>query len=357
MDPPHLDFVNLPFAYHATDTNVRSRFRDGAWSEAALTSDEHLTLHMASVCLHYGQAIFEGLKAYERPDGRVQLFRPMENARRLQQSARTLLMEPVPETLFRDAVHRVVQANRRFVPPSGSGAALYIRPLEIGISPEVGLKPSREYLFMVFVTPVGPYFKSGFSPITLLVTEELDRAAPGGVGGAKAAGNYAASLRGTVSARAQGYAEVLYLDAREKTYIDESGASNFFAIRGNTFITPASPSILASVTNLSVRRLARDMGLGVEHRPVAVDELSTFDEAGALGTAAGITPVGTIVYRGQEFVYSQDGRAGPVTTHLYEHLMAIQTGEAEDPYGWCEVVPERAPQEACRDHRDEAVVA
>lgn len=357
MDPPHLDFENLPFAYHATDANVRCWFRGGAWSEAEITSDEHITLHVASVCLHYGQAIFEGLKAYERPDGKVQIFRPMENARRLQRSACKLLMEPVPETLFRDAVYRVVQANRRFVPPYGSGAALYIRPLEIGISPEVGLKPSRAYLFVVFATPVGPYFKSGFFPIRLLVDEELDRAAPCGVGDAKAAGNYAASLRGTVAARARGYSEVLYLDAREKKYIDESGASNFFAIRGNTFITPASPSILASITNLTVRRLALDMGLEVEHRPVEVDELATFDEAGALGTAAGITPVGTITYRGQEFVYSRDGKAGPVTTRLYERLTAIQTGEAEDPYGWCEVVPEGAPQEPRMEHLDKAVMA
>jgi branched-chain amino acid aminotransferase len=334
-----LDFPNLPFAYQKTDANVRFWFRNGAWSPAEVTADEYLTLHMAAVCLHYGQAIFEGLKAFERPDGRVQTFRLEENARRLQKSARKLLMEPVPEEIFREAVHKAVLANRRFVPPHGSGASLYVRPFQIGVSAEVGVKPSRDYLFMVFVTPVGPYYKAGFTPVRLLVEEEIDRAAPGGVGDIKAAGNYAAGMRATMAAKAKGYSEVLYLDVREKKYIDESGSSNFFAIRGNTFITPASPSILGSITNLSVRRLALDMGLQVEQRPVSVDELPTFDEAGALGTAAIITPVEAITYRGKDYVYARNGKAGPVTTELYERLTAIQTGEADDPYGWCEVIP------------------
>ncbi|MCZ7661465.1 MAG: branched-chain amino acid aminotransferase [Thermoleophilia bacterium] len=340
MDRADLDFAHLPFAYHKTDANVRVFFREGAWSAPEVTSEEYLTLHMASVCFHYGQAIFEGLKAYERPDGRVQTFRARENARRMRHSAEKLLMEPVPEEVFLDAVQRVVQANRRFVPPHASGASLYIRPFEIGVSAEVGVKPSIDYLFMVFATPVGPYYKAGFTPVRLLVQEEIDRAAPGGVGDTKAAGNYAASLRATVAAKKQGYSEVLYLDAREKRYIDESGSSNFFAVRDRTFITPASPSILRSITNASVRRLALDMGLSVEERPVAVEELASFEEAGALGTAAIITPVEAITYGEQEFVYAKDGQAGPITTALYERLTAIQTGEAEDPYGWCEVVPD-----------------
>lgn len=339
MDPAHVDFANLPFAYHKTDANVRFWFRDGAWSEAEVSADEFLPLHMASVCLHYGQAIFEGLKAYERPDGDVQIFRPMENARRLQRSARKLLMEPVPEDVFHEGVQRGIQANRRFVPPHGSGASLYIRPFEIGVSAEVGVKPSGDYLFMVFVTPVGPYYKTGFTPVRLVVQEEIDRAAPGGVGDVKAAGNYAAGMRATMAAKERGYSEALYLDARTKRSIDESGSSNFFAIRGNTFITPSSPSILPSITNMSVRQLARDMGLRVEERPVSVDELATFDEAGALGTAAVITPVGAITYQDRDFVYAKDGKAGPITTALYRRLVAIQTGEAEDAHGWCEVVP------------------
>ncbi len=340
MDRADLDFANLPFAYLKTDANIRYWFRDGRWSEGELTSDDTITLHMASTCLHYGQEIFEGLKVFERPDGRIQTFRLDENARRLQRSARKLLMEEVPVDLFKEAVHRVVRANRRFVPPYGSGASLYVRPLLLGASAEVGVKPSREYLFLVFVTPVGPYYKAGFQPVRLIVEEEIDRAAPGGVGDVKCGGNYAAGMRATMAAKEKGYAEVLYLDAREKKYIDESGSSNFFAIRGDTYLTPTSPSILPSITNKSVQQLARDMGMAVEPRPIAVDELGTFDEAGCLGTAAVITPVESITYRGTEYVYGTRGRAGPVTTRLYEQLTAIQWGEAEDPYGWTEIIPE-----------------
>jgi branched-chain amino acid aminotransferase len=340
MERAGLDFAHLPFAYHKTDTNVRYRCRDGVWDPGELTSDESLTLHMAATCLHYGQEIFEGLKVFERPDGRLQTFRLVENARRFQRSARKLLMEPVPEELFRQAVHRVVLANRRFVPPYGSGASLYVRPLLLGASAEVGVKPAREYLFLVFVTPVGPYYKAGFTPVRLIVEEEIDRAAPGGVGDVKCGGNYAAGMRATMGAKGKGYSEVLYLDCREKKYIDESGSSNFFAILGKTYATPASPSILPSITNMSVRQLARDLGLAVEERPISVEELGRFDEAGCLGTAAVITPVEAVTYRGQDFVYAKDGKAGPVTTELYRRLTAIQLGEAPDPYGWTEIIPE-----------------
>jgi branched-chain amino acid aminotransferase len=340
MERAELDFANLPFSYLKTDANVRFRFREGAWSAAEVTSDEYLTLHMAAVCFHYGQAIFEGLKVFERPDGRMQTFRLEENAKRMQRSANKLLMEPVPVDVFRDGVFRAAQANRRFVPPHGAGASLYVRPFEIGVSPEIGVKPSAEYLFLVLVTPVGPYYKAGFTTVRLVVEEQIHRAAPGGVGDIKAAGNYAAGMRATQAAKAKGYAEVLYLDSHEGRYIDESGSSNFFAIKGDTFITPASDSILPSITNMSVQRLAEDMGLRVERRPVAVDELSTFDEAGCLGTAAIITPVELVAFREQDFVYSKDGSPGPVTTELYQRLTGIQFGEAGDPYGWTEIIPE-----------------
>jgi branched-chain amino acid aminotransferase len=233
-----------------------------------------------------------------------------------------------------------VQANRTFVPPYGSGASLYVRPLLLGISPEVAVVPSHEYLFMIFVVPVGPYYKAGFTPVRLLVEEAIDRAAPGGVGDAKCGGNYAAGMRATMSAKEKGYAEVLYLDTREKKYLDESGSSNFFAIAGNSYITPASPSILPSITNLSVSHLAADMGLAVERRPVSVDELPGFEEAGCLGTAAVITPVEAITYRDQEYVYAKDGKAGRITSDLYRRLTSIQWGEVPDPYGWTEIIPE-----------------
>jgi branched-chain amino acid aminotransferase len=340
MDRADLDFANLPFAYLKTDANIRYWFRDGAWSEGELTADEYLNLHMAAVCLHYGQEIFEGLKVFERPDGRMQTFRLRDNAFRLQRSARKLLMEPVPADIFCEGVRRVVLANRRFVPPFGCGASLYVRPYEIGVSAEVGVKPSSDYLFLVFVTPVGPYYKAGFTPVRLLVEEDIARAAPGGVGDVKAGGNYAAGMRATVGAKERGYSEVLYLDCREKEFIDESGSSNFFAIRGNTFVTPASPSILGSITNQSVQQIARDMGLSVEQRPISVSELPSFQEAGALGTAAAITPVEAITYRNTDYVYGHPGQAGPITTELYRRLSGIQSGELADPYGWTEVIAE-----------------
>jgi branched-chain amino acid aminotransferase len=340
MERAPLDFAKLPFQYQKTDANIRYWFRNGSWSAGELTADEHVPIHIAATCLHYGQEIFEGLKVYERPDGRLQSFRLMENARRCQRSAKKLMMQPVPDELFRDAVQRVVRANRRFVPPYGSGASLYVRPLLLGVSAEVGVKPSKDYLFLVLVTPVGPYYKGGLTPVRLIVEEEIERASPGGVGDVKCGGNYAAGMRGTLPAKERGYAEVLYLDAREKKYLDESGSSNFYAVIGRTYATPASPSILPSVTNMSVRQLAQDLGLRVEQRPIAVDELPTFDEAGCLGTAAVITPVESITYRGQDYVYAKGGKAGPITADLYGRLTAIQVGEAPDPYGWTESIPE-----------------
>jgi branched-chain amino acid aminotransferase len=340
MERANLDFANLPFAYQKTDANIRYWFRNGKWSAGELTADESIPLHIAATCLHYGQEVFEGLKAYERPDGRVQTFRMMENARRIQRSARKLFMQPVPDEIFRDAVQRVVRANRRFVPPYGSGATLYIRPLLLGVSAEVGVKPSHDYLFLVLVTPVGPYYKGGLTPVRLIVEEQIDRAAPGGVGDAKCGGNYAAGMRATLPVKEKGYAEVLYLDCREKRYLDESGSSNFYAIIGKTFATPASPSILPSITNMSVQQIAKDMDLRVEQRQVSVDEIPRFNEAGCLGTAAVITPVESITYRGTDYVFAKDGKAGPLTAELYKRLTAIQWGESEDPYGWTEIVTE-----------------
>lgn len=303
-----------------------------------VTSGADVTLPLAAVCLHYGQAIFEGLKGFEHPDGTVHVFRPRDNAGRFRRSALKLAMEPVPEELFLEGVFLAVRNNRRFVPECGAGGSLYIRPVEIGVSAELGLKPSREYLFAVFVVPVGSYFAGRGVPVRLLVREDLDRAAPQGIGDVKAAANYAASLRGTVDAKARGYTEVLYTDARTKRFLDESGASNLFAVRGATLITPASPSILPGITRLCVQQLARDMGLLVEDRPVSVDELPSFDEVGLSGTAAGIIPVHSITYREEEIVFG-DRAAAPITTRLSAMLTAIQRGEAADAYGWCEAVP------------------
>lgn len=332
-----LEFGSLPFGYMKTDINVRYTWRDGQWDEGIETDSEILPMHIAATCLHYGQAAFEGLKVYEAQDGRILGFRMEENAKRMQHSAELLMMQAPSVKIFREAVCRVVKANLRFIPPHGSGATLYVRPLLIGTGAQIGVKPADEYTFMVLVTPVGPYFKAGFSPTKLVVEEKMDRAAPLGVGTAKAGGNYAAAMRGTVRAKQAGFGEALYLDAKEHKYIDETGASNFFAItKDNAYVTPSSPSVLRSVTNMSLRTLAEDLGYRVEDRPIPVEELSEFVECGACGTAAVITPIESITFRGREIVYLKDGRTGPHCTKLYNALTSIQHGDAEDKFGWTE---------------------
>jgi branched-chain amino acid aminotransferase len=334
-DKADLDWPNLEFAFVKTDYNVRYTWRNGAWDEGVMTSEITIPLHMASPCLHYGQECFEGLKAFETRSGDVVVFRINENAARLRRSCKKILMEPVPEEMFYEAVNRVINANRRFVPPFESNASLYVRPLVLGTGPRVGVRPADEYMFVVFVTPVGPYFKSGFKPIDLIVEEFIDRAAPLGVGDAKVGGNYAAGMRATRAAKERGFTEVLYLDARSKRYIDESGPANFFGItQDGVYVTPDSESILASVTNKSLMSLAADMGMKVERRPVEVEEIFDFVEAGCCGTAAVISPIGSITYRDRKVVYSQDGEPGPICTRLYKQLRGIQRGEVPDPYGW-----------------------
>ena len=269
MTKADIDWTKLGFGYQKTDYNIRYTWRDGSWDDGALTPDEVVPLHMAATCLHYGQECFEGLKAFETADGDVVVFRIEENARRLARSCRKILMEAVPEEMFIDAVYRAINANRRFVPPYGTGASMYIRPLVLGTGPQVGVKPAGEYMFLVFVTPVGPYFKAGFAPVDLVVEKDVDRAAPLGVGDVKVGGNYAAGMRASMGAKDKGFAEVLYLDAREKRYIDESGPANFFAItHGHQYVTPHSESILPSIINDSLMVLAHEMGLNPERRPV-----------------------------------------------------------------------------------------
>ena len=340
MASAELDWKNMGFGYMKTDQNVRYTWRDGKWDDGILTGDEFLSLHMAATCLHYGQEAFEGLKAFEQKNGDVVVFRIDENAKRLARSCEKIFMAPVPESLFVEAVFRAVSANRRFVPPYGTGASLYIRPLVLGTGPQVGVKPAEEYMFIVFTTPVGPYFKTGFKPVDLVVEESFDRAAPGGVGDVKVGGNYAAGMRATHKAKSLGFTEVLYLDAREKRYIDESGPANFFAITtDDRYVTPHSPSILPSVTNMSLFQLAEDMGLRPERRPILVDEIFDFKEAGCCGTAAVITPVGSITYRDKKAIYAKDGNAGPRCAELYRRLTQIQLGEVPDPHGWIRKVP------------------
>ncbi len=335
-----LDWSNLSFGYMKTDYNVRCYYRNGKWGKLELSSEETLNIHMAATCLHYGQEAFEGLKAFKGKDGKVRLFRPEANALRLQSTCNGILMPEIPTELFLEAVKTVVKANERFIPPYESGASLYIRPLLIGTGAQVGVKPANEYLFLIFVTPVGPYFKGGFAGTPYVITRKYDRAAPLGTGIYKVGGNYAASLRASQEAHAAGYSAEFYLDAKEKKYIDECGAANFFGIKDNTYVTPLSSSILPSITNKSLMQLAEDLGLKVERRPIAEEELSTFEEAGACGTAAVISPIQRIddPENNRSYIFSQDGKPGPISTKLYNKLRAIQYGDEPDIHNWVTIL-------------------
>ena len=336
----NLDWSNIGFGYMKTDYNVRCCYRDGKWGEIEVSTSEHINLHMAATCLHYGQEAFEGLKAFRGKDGKVRIFRLEANAERLQSTCDGILMPQVSVEMFREMVTKVVRLNKDYIPPYESGASLYIRPLLIGTSAQVGVHPASEYLFIIFVTPVGPYFKGGFSTNPYVIIREYDRSAPLGTGKYKVGGNYAASLRANKLAHDKGYSCEFYLDAKEKKYIDECGAANFIGIKENTYVTPLSTSILPSITNNSLQQLAKDMGLKVEVRPVPEEELSTFEEAGACGTAAVISPIERIddLETGKSYVFTKDGKPGPVLTELYNRLRAIQYGDAADNYGWVTIV-------------------
>ena len=234
----NINWSDLSFGYMKTDYNVRCYYRDGKWGELEVSSSEIINIHMAATCLHYGQESFEGLKAFKGRDGKIRVFRMDENGKRMQSSSRGIKMAELPVEKFEEAIRKVVKLNERFVPPYESGAALYIRPLMIGLGAQVGVKPAPEYMFMVFVTPVGPYFKGGFKPSKVCIMRDYDRAAPQGTGTIKVGGNYAASLVAGEKAHELGYAAVLYLDPKEKKYLDECGPANFFGIRGNSYITP-----------------------------------------------------------------------------------------------------------------------
>lgn len=331
-----IDWSNLGFGYFPTDYNVRCYYRDGKWGELEVSSETTINIHMAATCLHYGQEAFEGMKAFRGKDGKVRLFRAEENAKRMRRSCEGIMMAPMPEELFLQAIDLVVKKNIDYVPPYESGASLYIRPIIIGLGEQVGVKPAKEYLFLVFVSPVGPYFKEGFKPTAMAIMRGYDRAAPLGTGTFKVGGNYAASLKSGMIAHEKGYSAVIYLDAKEKKYIDECGPANFFGIKGNSYITPESTSILPSITNMSLTQIAKDLGMTVERRHVPEEELAEFEEAGACGTAAVISPISHIddLDTGKVYTYSTNGEAGPKSTKLYNTLRAIQYGDIEDKHGW-----------------------
>lgn len=340
MNIMEIDWAHLGFGYMKTDYNIRCTYKDGAWGELEVHESEYLNIHMSATALHYGQEAFEGLKAFKGKDGKVRIFRMDENAKRLQNSCDGTLMAKLPIEKFQEAVIKAVKLNERFVPPYESGASLYIRPILFGTGPQIGVRPAEEYLFIVFVTPVGPYFKGGFQTTPFVIMRQYDRSAPLGMGKYKVGGNYAASLVAGQHAHQLGYSNIFYLDAKEKKYIDECGAANFFGIKNNTYVTPKSESILPSITNKSLMVLAKEMGLEVEQRHVPVEELATFEEAGACGTAAVISPIERIDDYDEKisYVFSKDGKPGPISDKLYHRLRAIQYGDEPDIYNWVTVL-------------------
>jgi len=330
-----LDWKNLGFSYIKTDYRFIARWKDGKWDNGELTTDSTLHIHEGSTALHYGQQCFEGLKAYRCKDGSINLFRPDQNAKRMQNTCDRLLMPQVPTELFIRACKEVVKANEKWVAPYGTGATLYLRPFVIGVGENIGVRPAPEYLFCVFCCPVGAYFKGGMKPSNFLVTD-YDRAAPHGTGGVKVGGNYAASLLPHELAAKRQFADAIYLDPKTHTKIEEVGAANFFGItRDNKFITPRSDSILPSITKYSLLHLAKErLGMETIEGDVYINELDQFAEAGACGTAAVISPIGGIQYGDDFHVFYSETEVGPITKRLYDELTGIQFGDVEAPEGW-----------------------
>ncbi len=340
MAKKDIDWHNLGFGYVKTDKRYVSNFKDGAWDDGALISDDTITISECAGVLQYAQTVFEGLKAYTTEDGHVVCFRPDLNAERLEQSAQRLEMPAFPKDRFVDAIVQSVKANIDYVPPYGSGATLYIRPYMFGTNAVIGVKPADEYQFRVFTTPVGPYFKGGAKPITVRISD-FDRAAPHGTGHIKAGLNYAMSLHAIVDAHKQGFAENIYLDSATRTKIEETGGANIlFVTKDNKVVTPKSNSILPSITRRSLMVVAKEyLGLEVEEREVYLDEVKDFAECGLCGTAAVISPVGKINDHGKEICFpSGMEEMGPVTKKLYETLTGIQMGRLEAPEGWIKVI-------------------
>lgn len=329
-----INWKELGFNYLKTNCMYVSYWKDGVWDDGELVEDHKLSIDASATSLHYGQQSFEGMKAYRAKDGRILLFRPEMNARRMNRTAKRLMMPEIPEEKYIDAVKQVVKANEEFIPPYGTGGSLYIRPMEIGVGANLGVTAAPEYLFAVFVSPVGAYFKGGMTPIDL-VTTEYDRAATYGTGQAKCGGNYAASLLPHNEAVKAGFADCIYLDPLTHTKIDEAGAANFFAItKDNKFVTPKSPSILESVTKISLLQVAKDLGMEAVEEDVYIDKLDDYAEAGACGTAAVISPIGSVTHKGKKHVFYSETEVGPKTKALYDRLTGIQFGDVEDIHGW-----------------------
>ena len=333
----NIDWSTLGFHYTETDCIVRAACHDGVWEEPYATKNKYLHLHVSATALQYGQEAFEGLKAFRGVDGKVRIFRWQENAKRMAESAKGLYMTPVPVELFGKAIRLALEKNIKYLPPYGTGATLYFRPLLIGTTPRLGVGPGTDFEFIVIPSPIGPYYPGRFHCTTFIVNRHVDRAAPFGTGQFKVGGNYASSFRATEPAHVMGM-DCLFLDAKQHKYIDECSAANFIGIKGDEYLTPRSSAILPSITNKSLMTLAKDMGLKVTRRKILLSELSEMQEAAACGTACVISPIDKVVDPDNGITYNISSEPGPVLTKLYNALQDIQYGRTKDKHHWCEII-------------------
>ena len=334
----NINWEQLGFEYIPTRCHIEYKYKDGKWSKGKLKKKDTFRLSIAANALHYGQAIFEGMKAFNCKDGNIRVFRDIENAKRMADSAKYACMPQVPSPMFKEAVDKVIQANIDYIPPYHTNGSLYIRPFLFGSGPVMGVTAADEYTFMIYVAPVGAYYKGGIKPVPALILDNFDRTAPNGAGMYKLAGNYAAGLHSARIARAKGFPIVLFLDPKEHKYIDEFTTSNFIAItEDEKYITPKSKSILPSITNKSLIQLAWDAGLEVIERPIEFEEIKTFKEVGACGTAVVITPISKVVRK--DTVYEFGDECGPIFKKLHDSLQDIQYGRVPDIHDWCRIIP------------------
>ena len=336
MEKISMDWPNIGFQYRTTPVRFVANYKDGAWDAGTMSDDPNVVINESAGVLQYAQTCFEGLKAYTTENGDIVCFRPDLNAKRMAESCKRLCMPVFPEDKFVEAVVATIKANAAYVPPYGSGATLYVRPVMFATSPVLGVKPALEYQFRVFVSPVAPYFKGGAKPVSICVSD-FDRAAPHGTGHVKAGLNYAMSLFAIEHAHELGFSENMYLDAATRTHVEETGGANFlFVTKDGTLVTPKSETILPSITRRSLLYLAKEyLGMKVEEREVPFEEVKEFAECGLCGTAAVISPVGKIT-RGSEEICIPSGmeKMGPVLQKLYDTLTGVQMGRIAPPEGW-----------------------
>ncbi|MFW6138821.1 MAG: branched-chain amino acid aminotransferase [Spirochaetota bacterium] len=330
----NINWDNLGFEINPAEKMFVSHYKNGKWEQGDVVDYGPIPLYPSAVVLNYGQGVFEGMKAYRTRENRIAMFRPYDNARRIKEGCMRLCIPPLQEDFFVDSIHTLLKENKQYIPPYGKGD-LYIRPVVFGSGQMLGVRPATEYTFAIFMSPVGPYFREGFSGIKLEVRTDYHRAPCFGTGGVKAVGNYATSLLPREVVKENGYHEVLYLDSRTSTYIEEVGSANFFMLKDGVVSTPRlGGSVLPGITRDSVLTIARDrFNLIPQERDIRYDEAFSADELFCTGTAAVITPIAAVTCGSKEYTIG-DGKPGPMTRKLYQELKAIQVGEKSSNYGW-----------------------